>query len=680
MVPRRRSQYLASGGRVSERSSSLPRSRTSSPRVKTYLREPAKERMLELMREGMNIGPALEKVGRSRKTYEMWRKDDPDFKARADQARQLRGKREVKRNDRIGFEEFRSKYLKKPTFWHQLQWVDILEGRPPRDLHPAQTYTPNKPNRVLINVPPFHAKSATITVDYAVYRLCMDPSYRILIVSAGSTLAADFLYAIKQRLTSPDYMDLQLAYAPDGGWQATSESWTESRIVFGTDHRSSGDQSAHEKDPNVQVIGVRGKIYGKRADLIILDDAVDGTNVSEYAKQLTWLRREVSSRLQAGGKLLVIGTRIASVDLYSELMKPENFANGKSPWTHFASPAILEEGLTPEEHVTLWPYTDEPWVTQASVDLDECLCQNPACSAGVMIDGERRFARWDGIHLELGPRAENNNAEWALVYQQRSVSDDATFPEHAVTRAAQNLRLCGILKPSTTGHPLGGMHGKYVIAGLDPSIKGFAGMVVIALDPETGKRHLMNAWNLRAPTKGQLETKMKEVTEHYSVNEWRVEKTGLLQFFTQDAALRSWFATRGVRFTEHLTSGNKWDAGFGISSMGSLFGEYDKSWDTPGGEWREITPPLLELPRNHKDGIKALVHQLITWTPDLDPNKVPQDMLMALWFAEIGCRDRLGHGKTGTVTAFRRSNQFMSPRNSKTRQRVNLADYRGAGY
>ena len=80
---------------------------------------------------------------------------------------------------------------------------------------------------------------------------------------------------------------------------------------------------------------------------------MDGTNVSEYAKQMTWLRREVSSRLEATGKLLVVGTRIASVDLYSELMKPENYANNKSPWTHFASPAILEEGPTPEQHRVL---------------------------------------------------------------------------------------------------------------------------------------------------------------------------------------------------------------------------------------------------------------------------------------------------------------------------------------
>jgi len=222
------------------------------------------------------------------------------------------------------------------------------------------------------------------------------------------------------------------------------------------------------------------------------------------------------------------------------------------------------------------------------------------------------------------------------------------------------------------------MHDMYVIGGCDPAIKGNAGLIVVAVDRQTNKRYVLNAWNLKAPTSRELQDKMKEVTEHYGVNEWRVEKTGLLQFFTQDTSFRMWFTTRGVRFTEHLTGANKWDAGFGVSSIAPLFGEFDKSWDNPNGEWREIAPALIELPRPNKDGVKALVHQLITWTPELDPNKVPCDMVMALWFAEVGAREYLGHGKgAGTVTALGRSNRFVSPRAAKNRYSVSLADYRG---
>src|SRR4249919_559266 len=640
--------------------------------------QPAKDRFIELIREGLNIEPALEKVGRSRKTYEDWRRNDEAFKAKVDQARQLRGKRDdVVRGEKIGFAEWRKKYLHQDTFWHQHQWIDVLEGREPRDLHPAQNYEPANRNRLLVNVPPEHAKTVTISTEYAVYRLCMDPSFRILVISAGQGLANSIVYDIQQILTSPDYVELQKAYAPDGGWEANAESWRESQIIFGAATRASGNQDTHQKDPNVLALGMRSKIYGRRADLVIVDDAVDTTNVSEHAKQMTWLRKMVESRIVAKGRMIVVGTRVAPVDLYSELRKPENYANGKSPWTYFSSPAILEEGATPTEHVTLWPRSSHPLIKPDEIEAgDVCICGRAECA---IPDADGLYSKWDGIHLEAGPRASNNNSDWALVYQQKSVPDDATFPEHAVTRSIEGLRLAGRLESDRAGHPYTGMHGKYIIAGLDPSIKGFAGMIVGAVDRDTKKRFLLNAWNLKAPTKGQLVEKMKQVTEHYGVHEWRVEKTGLLQFFTQDAEMRQWFQARGVKFTEHMTGSNKWDAGFGVSSLASLFGEYDKAWNDQQGEWREITPPLIELPRPNSDGIKALIHQLITWTPDLDPNKVPCDLVMALWFLEIGAREHLGYGKgTGSVTAFRRSSKFVSPRRTQQSTTVRLADYHGS--
>ncbi|HET6917051.1 MAG TPA: hypothetical protein VFH56_13245 [Acidimicrobiales bacterium] len=655
------------------------RRRNTQSRPRKLTPEAARDRFVEHMENGMMIGPALDEVGYARKTYEGWRRKHPEFAARVDQARQLRSPdRSVVRGERMGFAEWRKKYLNTETYWHQLQWIDLLEGREPRDMHPAQTYEKGKRNRLIVNVPPFHAKTATLSMDYVTYRLCMDPSFRVLLISAGSELAKDFLFGIKQRLTDPAYVDLQLAYAPDGGWEATSESWTESRIVFNQALRSQGGAAFHEKDANVLALGMRSKVYGRRADLVIVDDGVDTTNVSEHAKQMRWLRQMVESRLEAGGKLLVIGTRVASVDLYSELMKPENYGNGIVPWTYFASPAILEEGKTPQQHVTLWPYAQVPWVRPEDAEMDECLCGEKKCSDGLVVGGKKMYARWDGVHLERGPRDANSATDWALIYQQKAVSENATFPEHAIQEATNAHRLCGRLEHGKLGHPLGGMHDKYVIGGLDPSIKGFAGMVVIAVDKESHKRYVLTAVNMRAPTGEELKNRMKELSEVYGIHEWRVEKTGLLQFFTQDLALRTWFQQRGIRFVEHTTGANKWDAGFGISSMAPLFGEYDKAWDAAKAHdygWRTITEPLIELPRHNQEGMKALVHQLLIWTPDLDPKKVPCDLVMALWFANTGAREYLGVGRNGNVISFGRRNKFQSPKAQKNRVKVSLADF-----
>ena len=131
--------------------------RATRPRV--YEQQAAKDRFLELLRSGMNIEPALEKVGRKRKTYEEWRRNDEQFRLKADQARQLRGKRDdVERGERLDFVSWRKKYLHQETFLHQQQIVDLLEGREPRDLHESQQYSPNNRNRILVNMPPFHAK------------------------------------------------------------------------------------------------------------------------------------------------------------------------------------------------------------------------------------------------------------------------------------------------------------------------------------------------------------------------------------------------------------------------------------------------------------------------------------------------------------------------------------------
>jgi hypothetical protein len=642
-----------------------------------YDTETAKNVFLENLKAGMTVDAACKKAGRSRKTYEYWRRNDEQFKVRADQAMQLKKIDSSSRGERLDFEAWRLKYLHTETHWHQLQWVDLLEGRGPRDLHDAQTYTPGKRNRILVNTPPNHGKSITLTVDYVVYRLCMDPSFRVAIISAGSELAEDFLFGIKQRLTSPDFLEMQLAYAPEGGWEATAESWTAKKIVFSQAHRATGSQKFHEKDANVLALGVRSKVYGRRLDLAIVDDAVDTTNVSEHAKQLKWIRTMVESRLEQGGKLIVIGTRVAPIDLYSELLNPANYANGQVAWTYMASPAILVEGETPEEHVTLWPRQKHPWVDPGELEQgDLCDCGRPECSYGFEIDGERWYARWDGVHLENGPRSSLSATEWAMVYQQSAVAEDATFPEHAVQKSTNSARLCGRLEADRVGHPLTGMHGKYVIGGCDPAISGFAGLVVIAVDRETHKRYVLTAVNMKAPTTRELQDRMKELTEDYGIHEWRVEKTGLLKFFTQHAEFRGWFQTRGIRFTEHETGSNKWDAGYGVSSMSSLFGEYDKAWDDKNGGWRTVTEPLIEFPRANQEGMKALVHQLLTWTPELNPAKVPCDLVMALWFANTGAREHLGVGRSGNVLSFGRGNKFVSPRQQRNTYKVNIADFR----
>ena len=81
------------------------------------------------------------------------------------------------------FETFCRDWLKQPLFPHQLRMLDVIEGRAPRDLHPSMDYLPGYSNRVVINVPPDHAKSTTFCVNYVVHQIHKNPDIRVAIIS-----------------------------------------------------------------------------------------------------------------------------------------------------------------------------------------------------------------------------------------------------------------------------------------------------------------------------------------------------------------------------------------------------------------------------------------------------------------------------------------------------------------
>src|SRR4030095_8575460 len=250
------------------------------------LTTPEKKRAYHrLVQAGVPTGRAAAEIGVTPAGVNYWRRSDADFRENDDRLREVR--REVQpeaRSEMPSFEEFCKKYLDTQLFNHHLQWVDLLEDREPRNLHPNQVYIPGDASRenILINTPPEHAKSTTITVNYVTYRVCQDPNIRVIIVSQTQELAKRFLVAIKERLASanPNYRKLQIDFAPDGGFDKDSASWSANAIYVSSNLRDSG-----EPTPTVQAIGINGQIYGNRADLIIMDDCVTGKNAHEFQKQ-----------------------------------------------------------------------------------------------------------------------------------------------------------------------------------------------------------------------------------------------------------------------------------------------------------------------------------------------------------------------------------------------------------
>ena len=626
-------------------------------------KEQAKRTILAQLKAGATVPDALKAAGiKSRKTYDNYRSEDPEWRGEIDAWRQRRADAKDAGKDpelyQLSFEEWRRRFLHQETYPHQRMWIDVLEGREPDVFHPSITYIPRDPDRIIINTPPGHAKSTTITAQYSTYKLCMNPAFRIIIISETGEFATKFLYQIRQYLTSPNYIELQQAYGPPEGFRPERGQgrWTNNLIYL-----AGRQDEDSEKDPSVTALGIKGQVYGSRADLVILDDAVTGKNAAEYEKQFDWLNREVLTR-GLGMKVLVVGTRIQPNDLYSHLLNDENYITGETPWTYLSQPAILEgnELEDPAEWVCLWPRSSQPYDNSKTWETDE--------------DG--LYPAMDGPHL-MRFRNSMRPGQWALVFQQQQVGEDMTFQPICVWGSTNKRRKPGPLRAGGWGHPEHGAEGMTVIGSIDPAGTGEAFILVYAVDRRTQKRYVLNAWIGNNTMPSWYADMIEQITPEYGVTDWIVEKQGYSNWIYQDPRITRYCQTRGLKLYAHYTgNGNKIDPDFGVASMASLFGSMHRIDDGNGnmtGRMEHAGDNVIELPDpTNSRGIKALIDQLLVWTPGKSGAKLRQDGPMALWFAEVAGRRYLIGGDRPLAT--HSTNRFAS-RARLTRRGVAPAGY-----
>jgi hypothetical protein len=620
---------------------------------KSLTMEQAKDGVLALIKQGSSVEEACKAVSRTRKSYENWRSDDKEFAAKIDEARERRNKATSAGKDadlyNLDFAAWRKRFLGLDTYPHQQLWIDVLEGREPTVMHPSVRYEPapgGGKNRILINTPPFHAKSATVTQQWVTYKLCMNPALRIMIVGKTAEAAAKHLSAVRQYLTDPNFIEMQAAYAPspEGFKPQRGEGrWTNYMFTIGS--RTQDAQIKAAADPSLVAVGINGAIYGSRLDMIILDDAVDDTNYSSYEKQFDWLTRTVQSRVKKG-KLIIVGTRIKSLDLYSYLLKDENYMSGKTPWTYLAQPAVLAYADDPEDWVTLWPKSTSPLDETGDEEADE----------------NGLYTAWDGVALS-DIRGSIAATTWALVYQQEQVSEDMTFHPTCVWGSVDKRRSPGPLRPGEIGGRRNGMEGMQVILSIDPAGTGEAFMLVYAVDRQTRERWVLQAW-MGSNTKLSWYAEMiEQIIPEYQISDLVIERQGYSNWLYQDERIVNFCRQRGVRIAPHYTGvGNKIDPDFGVASIAGLFGGLVRRENA--GNTDHDGENIIHLPNPDKSpGVKALVDQLLTWVPGKSGSKLRQDGPMALWFAEMRARTILfGTGPDGDRAQFAKGNRFLTAR------------------
>jgi hypothetical protein len=616
--------------------------------------EEARKELIDLVRQGRTIADALKVIGRSRSWYDTQRREAQGFAAYVDNARfRTADLAEDARSGLSDFAEFSEKYLGAKVWDHMLNVVDMLEGREPRWIEPAMTYEKGSGglSRLLVNVPPNHAKTMTITINYVTYRIVKNPNISVIVISKTQEQAKKFLYAIKQRLTHPRYADLQAAFGPADGYKATADQWSANKIYLGGDIR---DNDA--KDPTVEAIGMGGQVYGARADLIVLDDVVTLSNANEWAKQQEWIRQEVASRLPpGGGQLLVVGTRVSAVDLYKELRNPQHYTDGVLPWSYLSMPAVLEYADNPKDWKTLWAKSEQP-LTDTDVP-----------------DENGYFDRWTGERL-TAVRNEAGPSKWSLVYQNLDIAENAIFDPMCVRGAVNGMRKSGALIAGAAGHPDNAQN-FYRIIGIDPAMSGDTAAVAYAVDRRTHKRYVMDVHVMSSPTPAAIRSLIREWTDAYKPHTVIVESNAFQLFLTQDEEIRNFLATRGINYRPHYTGNNKQDPEFGVASLAPLFGTVIKR-DGNNNNLKHAGDNMIELPDSSRnEHIKKLVEQLVTWQPGVQGKRLKMDAVMALWFCEIVARDVLL--TSANVPNFLK-NEFTPRSEIESRYIVNLDDLAAA--
>lgn len=565
----------------------------------------AKELVLAKIATGAKRAEAMQSVGRSYETYRDWMKNDPEFKRRVFDIKEALDRGDKSPSVVPDFPEFSQRYLGMELPLHQLRAWDVINGREPRDFHPSMTYQRGDEGdrQVILNFPPDHAKSTTWTINWVTWLIHRNPEVRVIVVSKTQRLAKQFLLGVKQHLTNPLYETMHAAFAPQGGWKDDDLPWREDMIyVQGRD--------PGQKDPTVQALGIGGQIYGARADVIVLDDVEDLTNYGSYEQHATWVAQEVNSRLTPDtGRLVIVGTRVGPMDLYRYLRDEAKSLDDEPTFTYFSQPAILDGELSPnlDDWVTLWP---------------------ERMPARVIRKKRAMFA---------------NPRHFSLIYQQNDVPQDAVFRAEAVEASVNGQRYPGPMFAGCTGHREQGMDGLYVVGAWDPaSSAGCNAMIVLGGDRDTQKRWLLDAWNKRGALPRDSIAKLKEFTETYNIREWRIEKNAVQEFIVQLDEIRDYLAGKGCRLVAHSTTGNKWDPNTGVETLAPLF---DSCVDLIDG--RLVAKPkgkgLIELPHAGKNpAVRELTNQLKAWEPEA--KRLIQDLVMALWFAELGVRQWLHRG------------------------------------
>lgn len=185
-------------------------------------------------------------------------------------------------------------------------------------------------NRLMLFLPPRHAKSETTTVRYPAWRLERDRKLRVIVAAYNQTLANKF--SRKTRRIARE------------------------RIPLSTERNAAEDWETTEGG-GLRAVGVGGGVTGQGGDLIIIDDPVknreEADSLTYRDKVWDWYTDDLYTRLEPGAAMILIMTRWHQDDLAGRILASDDGPN----WTvvHLPAMAMEHDALGRRPGEPLWP-------------------------------------------------------------------------------------------------------------------------------------------------------------------------------------------------------------------------------------------------------------------------------------------------------------------------------------
>jgi len=186
--------------------------------------------------------------------------------------------------------------------------VELIGFEPSSMQYDIANYIANSPLYAMVMALRGEGKTV-ITGAYAVWCLIHDPTMRILILSAGSTMAKEISTWCIQIINTLDVLACLRCDKSHPGARASVEAYDVHYLLKGAD-----------KSPSIKCMGITSNMQGSRADLLIADDIESQKNAltETMREQLRHLTLDFTS-INQNGKIFYLGTPQSIDSIYTAL-------------------------------------------------------------------------------------------------------------------------------------------------------------------------------------------------------------------------------------------------------------------------------------------------------------------------------------------------------------------------